>query len=56
MKEPLWWIWLTTFTRLIVSGCDYFGVPRLSPTAALFVAGVVRDACARIRRTDLEAL
>ena len=43
------WIYLTTFMRSFVLGCDYFGLRRGSWTDARFVARVVTRTCASIR-------
>lgn len=50
MRAPLWWIGLTTFTRVFVYGEPYFGIRAWRPTSAWFVAGVVYRACVQIRQ------
>lgn len=46
---PLAWIWLSTFTRSLLWGCDYFQLRRGSLADAWFVAGVVTRTCRSIR-------
>lgn len=45
MREPLWWVWLSTFTSLYVFGSEYCGVPRGSARASCAIASIVRAAC-----------
>lgn len=49
MREPIWWIRVTTFCRVCAQGSDYFAIPRGDVRTAWFVATVVADACRRIR-------
>ena len=49
MREPLWWIWLTIFTRYALCGDDYFGYRLGDISGAWFVAGVVTRTCREIR-------
>lgn len=50
MREPLIWVWLSTFTRLVVMGDPYLLLRRWQLREALFIAGVVYRACRSIRQ------
>lgn len=50
MREPLWFVWVSTFTRLAVCGDAYLMLPRGEVRESARIAGVVYRACRRIRR------
>jgi len=50
MREPLWWIWLSVFARLLLVGDDYFMQPRGSVRDSARIASVIWGACRSIRQ------
>lgn len=45
MSTPLFWIWLSTLTRLVVSGEDYYALPRWQWRESAAIASIIASAC-----------
>lgn len=50
MRPPLWWIWVSTFTRLVVRGEPYWYQPRGQVRKSAWIAGVITQTCRDVRR------
>ena len=50
IQAPLWWVWLSTFTRLLIVGDAYLFHARGRVKESAVVASIVWRACRRVRQ------